>query len=320
MTVLLAKELPVSSVYRLGIKYSHPAGTRSEPQTLFLKLSRADAPKKLARAEVEFYQRAAPAISCPPLVRCYSSEYEEHTGRSHILLEDLSATHSQPAEHHPPSESASRMAVEALANVHAAWWNDPRLGDQVGRVFDDEWLAKFVADLEVSVTRFLDLVRGELSPRELEAYGLMLRVAPYIWGRLTRRDGLTLTHGDAHWWNFLYPSDTAKGAVHIIDWQLWHIDLGARDLAFLIAAGGFAEPRPELEAGLLRQYHEALIANGVYGYSWGDLMRDYRWSAIRNLNLPIIFHSQGKHESTWRAALRHSLDAFERLKCAELIS
>jgi hypothetical protein len=45
-----------------------------------------------------------------------------------------------------------------------------------------------------------------------------------------------------------------------------------------------------------------------------------RWSAIRNLNIPVIFWSQGKHESTVRDALRRAYDSYERLDCGSLIS
>ncbi len=341
-TVILVKELPVSTVYRLSIGYLDPAAAKHYPRTLFLKLSRpqtvVQASQDIGRAEVEFYQKAAPEMTCPPLIRCHDAGYCDDTGRSHILLEDLSESHSQPAEHHPPSPSMSRMAVETLAKVHAAWWHDPRLGNGIGEVFDDNWLQAFLVEVDTSVTRFLDLVKGELSPREIEAYRLLLRAAPPIWGRLTDRTGLTLTHGDAHWWNFLYPNDPETNAVHIFDWHLWHIDLGARDLAFLLAFGGFADlkmlPSSDRRGGgrrgrrggrifetdLLRHYHETLIENGITGYSWENLNEDYRWSAIRNLNLPVIFHSQGNPETIWRPALRHSLSAFERLKCAELIT
>ena len=127
---------------------------------------------------------------------------------------------------------------------------------------------------------------------------------------------MTVTHGDVHWWNFLLPSDPAIHSVYMLDWQLWHVDLGARDLAYLLALGGFAEPRPDMEEELLRSYHKAL---GVADYSWVMLLEDYRWSAIRNLNIPVIFWSQGKHESTWRDALRRAYESYVRLGCDDLI-
>jgi hypothetical protein len=296
-------------------------GISDAPRTLFLKLTGAGLPSEVScEKEVEFYQRLAPEMSCPPLIRCYDAVSSAPTGRSHILLDDLFETHSQPNDQEAPSKSLSRLAVEALAQAHAHWWNDPQLGKEVGTLFDAKTLGKFVAELNSSVAMFIEHCSTDLTPDQREAYELMLANANKIWGRLTDHRGLTLTHGDCHWWNFLYPNDPEKHAVHIYDWHLWHVDLGARDLAFLLALGGFAEPRPEMENELLRDYHSTLIANGVSDHSWEQLWDDYRWSAVRNLNIPVIFWSQGKHSSTISTALRRAFDSYQRLHCREGIT
>jgi thiamine kinase-like enzyme len=306
--VILRTDLPLSTVCRLGISYEGPVD-ESYPRSLFLKL-----PRKLDErtrvgdvndhAEVEFYRTIAPRMSSPPILRCYDAVYSEDT--SHILLDDLTETHSQPDEELAPSEDMSRRAVEALAQAHSFGWNTPPQ-----QKFD---LQQFIENLNRTVPEFLKV--AELTSAQRDAYGRMLASADKVWGRLARTDHLTVTHGDMHWWNFLYPKDPSKHSVHIIDWHLWHMDLGARDLGFLLALGGFAEPRPSIEEELLHVYHEAL---GVPDYSWEMLMEDYRWSAIRNLNIPVIFRQQGKHYSTWQTALRRAYEAYERLGCGELI-
>ena len=323
LRVILSKRLAASTVHRLALEYRNGANAQTGPRTLFLKLgtplSPNDGPADICRAEVDFYTKVAPAMSCPPLVRVYDAAFSPVSERSHILLEDLSQTHSQQAENTAPSAEVSRLAVVSMGRVHAQWWNDPRLGNGIGTVFSNEWLASFLSDLNTSVAEFIESASSELTAKQKDSYRLMLNAAPRIWGRLTDAKGLTVTHGDAHWWNFLYPNDAAVHAVRMFDWQLWHIDLGARDLAFLLALGGFANPRPGLEADLLRVYHDTLIENGVTGYSWEMLNEDYRWSAIRNLNIPVIFRSRGKHESTWKTALQRAFDSYERLGCAELL-
>ena len=322
--VILTKALPISTVHRLSIDYENADG----PRALFLKLSGSEYGG--AGKEVEFYNEVAPGIGCPPLIKCYDASFSEGTGRSHVLMEDLFETHTQPEQKCAPSLEMSRRAVEALAKVHSSCWT-PSISDLGFRIsdfrgekgplfrsssapFDGAWLSHFIEDLNRSVAKFLEA--AELPSKEKEAYARMLANAARIWGRLLRQDDLTATHGDMHWWNFLYPVDADAHSVHIFDWHLWHIDLGARDLAFLLALGGFAEPRPEIEEELLHAYYDAL---GVADYSWEMLVEDYRWSAIRNLNIPVIFFSQGKHESTWRDALRRAFDSYERLGCAELL-
>lgn len=314
--VVFSKELPVSTVHRLSIEYKDKANDADRPASLFLKLGRPikNEPVDICRPEVEFYKEPAAGIGCPPLIRCYDAAFDEGTGRSHILLEDLTETHSQPEQNTAPSAEMSRLAVEALAKVHARWWNSPKLGNGIGKVFDDAWRREFVRNLNKNVTEFSEI--AGLTKEQKDAYRLMLKAAQQIWGRLTEPSGLTATHGDLHWWNFLYPKDPERDSVRLFDWQLWHIDLGARDLAFLLALGGFAEPRPQIEEKLLRAYHEAL---DIEDYSWEMLNKDYRLSAIRNLNIPLVFWKQGKHETTWRTALRRAYDAYERLGCSDLI-
>jgi hypothetical protein len=329
--VILRRELPISTVCRLGISYQSDTLEPDWPRSLFLKLPRVLSESTGMvpgdhRSEVEFYREVAPRIGCPPIIRCYDAAYSEESKRSHIVLDDLMETHMQPQQEHAPSPEMSRLAVAALARVHAAWWNHAisDLGsgisdvgaedDGLGGRFDDEALRKFVENLNKNVAEFSG--DAELTEKQKDAYHLMLAAADRIWGRMTRQDHLTVTHGDMHWWNFLYPKDPRTHAVHIFDWQLCHIDLGARDLAFLLALGGFAEPRPEMEEELLRVYHETL---GVPDYSWNRLIEDYRWSAIRNLNIPVIYWAQGKHESTWRTALQRAFEAYKRLDCRSLI-
>jgi hypothetical protein len=347
--VILSKELHVSTVHRLAVEYSD--NDAALPRTLFLKLNRRNylsgfEPGDIDRPEVDFYSELAPVIGCPPLIKCYDAALDEDTGRSHVLMEDLMDTHSQPDQKTPPSFELSKLAVEAVANVHRVWWNHsiadsshhpglakprPPLLRQEGsfrnsdlgaaesavvnnaRRFDEEWLANFVADLTTNVAEFRKA--ANLTSDQDRLYAQMLDRAPTIWGRLLEPKGLTVTHGDLHWWNFLYPNDTSRDSVRLFDWQLWHVDVGARDLAFLLALGGFAEPRPEIEEDLLRAYHTAL---DVEDYSFESLMHDYRSSAIRNLNIPIIFWKQKKHYSTWQDALRRACDAYVRLGCDEL--
>jgi hypothetical protein len=129
---------------------------------------------------------------------------------------------------------------------------------------------------------------------------------------------LTVTHGDAHWWNVLYPRN-ANHQAFLFDWQLWHVDLGPRDLAFMVAMGGYSQRNAAMEQRLIKHYYAVLIANGVNEYTWDDFLLDYRWSATRNLNVVVIQWSQGKGEDVWGNSLEQAMRAYEELGCAELL-
>lgn len=320
--IVLKKELPYSTVARLRVEYETP--NSALPNDLFIKLTPGSVTDShamgIGKTEVDFYTTVAPLMQCPPLIRSFGAAFSNDAERSYILMEDLSATYSQPEQNNAPSETLSRSAIQALAKVHSALWSSPRLGRDIGQLFDQKMLGEFVANLEKTVSDFIERSGVMLLAEHREAYRLMLIHSEQIWGRLMDQNGLTITHGDCHWWNFLYPNDPINDAVRIYDWHLWHVDLGARDLAYILAFGGFAEPRPELEPSLLAIYYETLLTNGITNYSFESLSDDYRWSAIRNLNLPVIFWSQGKHESTWTNALRRSFESYQRLNCQELVT
>jgi aminoglycoside phosphotransferase (APT) family kinase protein len=135
---------------------------------------------------------------------------------------------------------------------------------------------------------------------------------------LTDPRALTVTHGDAHAWNFLFPRD-GDGPAVLLDWQLWHVDVGARDLAFFIALHWYPGRRRELELPTLRRYHERLGTAGVQGYSFDDLMLDYRRSAVRNLTFPLQLWKRGLPPEAWFHRLECALAAYQDLHCDEVL-
>ena len=318
----LTKRLLLSVVSRLEVGYSKDAPA-SAPSKFFLKISRPDLSKTIfpepKGKEVEFYRTIAPEMSDPPFIHCYDAAYSSELGKAHLLLDDLSETHFQTEPPLPPSNLYCELAVDCMAQLHAFWWEHPRLGEGIGKLFDESELNAFVCEVEKNVIGFIDFLGEGLSAERRRIYDRLLSAKYKIWGRLTNAAGLTVTHGDAHWWNLLYPRDADKERVRLFDWQLWHVDVGARDLAFMIALGGYAERRAMMEENLMRRYYDGLIAHGVRNYTWDDCWNDYRWSALRNLNVPVVQWSQGRSNELWWGNLERAMLAYEDLGCSELL-
>lgn len=318
----LTKKLFLSVVSRLEIVYSADAPD-SAPSKLFLKIStpdfsRAVAPEHRGR-EVEFYNVIAREMNDSPVIRCFHADYSPEFGNYSLLLDDLSDTHFQPQSPQTPSIMLCESAVKCLAQLHAFWWEHPQLGKEIGKLFDESELNAFVDDVEKNVIGFVDFLGDRLSDKQRKIYDRLIVTKLKIWERLTDAVGLTVTHGDAHWWNVLYPHDMNKHRVCLFDWQLWHVDVGARDLAFMIALGGYSERRKDMEQNLVRHYYECVISHGVRNLSWEDCWNDYRWSAIRNLNVPVIQWSQGRSNELWQSNLERAMSAYDDLDCAELL-
>lgn len=318
----LTKRLVFSVVSRLEISYS-PDASSFAPTKLFLKISAPDLSKAVSSEhhsrEVEFYNVIAREMKDPPVIRCYDADYSIESCKYYLLLEDLSETHFQPEAPLPPSLTHCESAVDCLAELHAFWWEHPKLGKEIGKLFDESKLSAFVGDVEKNVAAFTNFLGDSLSVKQRNIYDRLLTSKLKIWGRLTDAKGLTVTHGDAHWWNFLYPHDMNKHRVCLFDWELWHVDVGARDLAFMVALGGYSERQKDMEQNLVRRYYDCLISHGVRNFSWDDCWNDYRWSAVRNLNIPVIQWSHGRSDELWRSNLKRAMSAFDDLGCSELL-
>ncbi len=86
----------VSIVAALNITYSDDASGML-PSRLFLKMSRPGVHPELldvGRREVAFYQAMADVADDFPIPRCYDAASDDSTGQVHVLMADLSATHS----------------------------------------------------------------------------------------------------------------------------------------------------------------------------------------------------------------------------------
>jgi hypothetical protein len=297
---------------RLEIDYSGEASPEA-PRRLFVKLGRR-------RIEVEFYNHIAPAMPESPAPFCYDAAFSPDSGCSHLLFEDLSATHTAPVDELPLPLRDTERLVDALAVFHAHWWQHPRLQGDIAELAED------VPGYVLGVARdrfpgFADVLADRLSTERRRLYERILAVwpPPAYTARLAAGQAVTLVHGDTHNWNFLAPRDPAAHKVRIVDWAVWHIGVGPFDLAYMIALSWFPERRARMERALLRRYHDRLLEQGVADYDWDECWLDYRTALIYHLLWPIFWHGY-LPASIWWYALEKGMLAFEDLGCEELLN
>jgi hypothetical protein len=311
-------ETPISRLIFLKATYSDPHNDLPDRLVVKVQAPLGIVPDAGER-ELEFYATLAPQIGSPPLARCLAAiRRDEESSQGVLVLQDLRATHDHPSWPLPPSPSQSERAVDALARVHARWWESGELGRTLGEPHTVESLTRMVVGIAAHLPKFLESVGDAMSMSARRVFEQVFGSSLRPWLRLTNHHALTVTHGDAHSWNFLFPS-AGDGPAILIDWQRWHVDVGARDLAFLIALHWYPSRRQELEAPLLRRYHEALQARGVAGYALDELWIDYRRSVVRNLTIPILFWSRGMKPEGWFHRLECAVAAYRDLACEELL-
>jgi hypothetical protein len=239
-------------------------------------------------------------------------------------VEELAATHSQPPLLLPPTEPLCVQAVEAVARLHAAWWQHPRLaagGDITERLMWERAAAGAIGRLrlmEQVVPAFLGFLGDRLAPEQRDTYERLLAGEAALRERQGSRPR-TLLHGDAHWWNFLYPNDPAADTTRLLDWGSWRTGVGTNDLAYMIALHGYRAWRRRFEQDLVKRYHGALVRAGVGGYGWEACWDDYRLSVAGSLFVAPHFWSIGVPAFIWWPKLECGLAAFEDLGSAQLL-
>ncbi len=267
-----------------------------------------------ADCELKFFREVAPIIGSPPLVNCLAAVENSDGSSEVIVLEDIRATHDHPPWPIPPGRAQSEVAIDVLARVHALCWGAPTMGQP----HTVESLTSMVHGIVANLPSFMDAIGDVLTAEAREIYERVFSSSLKPWLRLTDSRAHTIIHGDAHTWNFLFPR-SGSGPAYLIDWQLWHVDIGARDLAYFMALHWYPRRRRELELSLLRRYHEALLAHGAADYTFDDSLLDYRRCVIRNLTIPIILQSRGMKPDAWWHRLECALSAYRDLECDELL-
>lgn len=313
-----ANEAFNSAALHLEVAYSADAPPDA-PARLFLKRNIA-APWAIEAGarEVAFYRLVAPyRAELPMIVPCYGAEADEATGRSYVLLLDVSATHQAPvtrddllAGQGVPSQAHLDLVVDTIAAFHAFWWEHSALGttalgitpwyrdraawDESMKDGHDEWAAFIAAE-------------GEWFPDSLRTlYECILAGQSTWWDRylaprVTTHRNLTLSHGDGYLSQFLCPREGASGPTYLIDFQGPKGDFATDDLVHLFAIFWTPEQRHEGDRELrcLRRYHDALQAHGVRGYTWEQLLDDYCLRLICMLQVTVWDQTNGSARSYW---------------------
>ena len=319
----ILKKAKYSDIVRFRVTYSATAtGEKGvlPPTALILKLRKPGGKTKrsalFARREFEFYSRVNGAMDTAPTARCYDAVFQPQSGHYHFLLEDLSATHAHVGNPLPPSVPECEQIVECVARFHAAWWDHPRVGTEIGRPFHEERHSKRADTIKKRTDKFLALLGDRISTSRRELLLDLCAVFPRLLERQSAGP-MTITHGDAHFQNFLIAP--GRTDCRIIDWEAWEIAPATDDMAFMMAVLWFSERRRRLEQDLLQRYHRALLASDVRDYSWDACWNDYRLSLVKHLCTPVYQWVNGVRPVVWWSNLERILTSYEDLGCAEIL-
>jgi hypothetical protein len=291
--------------------------TDGDPSRLFLKLPRGPAGAAGER-EVGLYRAVGADQASLPLVRCLDAAWDAETRRYHLLLEDLSETHDQPAWHLDVAERYVFGTVDCLARLHAYWWLRPHRAEELTSVDRPDDQDARLARLRAAFPEFVDALDDRLSSDDRHVYERLLEELPRLTAERAGWSSQTVVHGDAHFWNFLYARDPSRDDTRVLDWQTYHRGPAVEDVAYLLV---LRDPHrtPERERSMLERYHRELGAAGV-DLGCELFHQQYRHAALEQLLMPLNACSWGAPADFWPLFVPRALAAFRDLDCRELLS
>lgn len=261
---------------RLRLAYAD--GGDAGPATLIAKIrgldqqrAQMDAAMGLFDREIRFYQEIAPQLP----VRVPNALHIGDGRTAPLLLEDLG--HLRLGDQAAGLTVAdARACVDALADLHAAYWSSPTLGNN--------WLTRpwqgifkdMAAQMMVTGIPGVDAIKDQV-PR---ATASRIPEDPAVWAACIARLGEgphTLIHNDCRLDNLFFAGD---GTPVFLDWQTIADGRASQDVANLLAGSMDPEPLAGHWEELLRRYHNRLTDRGVTGYSYDEFLDHYRQNLI----------------------------------------
>lgn len=270
---------------RLRVAYdSHGAG-ESPPATVFVKLAPADARTRLfvnlmhlGSTEVRFYREIAATVPVA-VPRAFHAAVGRGARPFVLVLEDLAARAARFATVASRLDlDQARHVMQALARLHAAFWDSPRLRGELAwlrsRLQNPNYrLERFVSATAVApgLRKFPDVV-----PEALRAAAPGIAAARDRLEDAWARGPQTLLHGDAHVGNLYFLPD----AVGFLDWQVVQRGQGMRDMSYFLINSVPTAVRRAHQRELIEEYLATLAAHGAEAPGAEAAWEQYRLHAF----------------------------------------
>lgn len=174
--------------------------------------------------------------------------------------------------------------VRQIGRVHAAFWNNERLGGL-------KWLPDhdpfWFAGYEEHWPGFAREFDVRLGPEGLALGEGVLKHLDWLNSRIAERPS-SLVHADLRADNLLFGEPHSADAVVIVDWQLATRSMAAIDPTRLLGGSEPASQRNGHHLEVFTAWHEALLEHGVVGYEFDEALEDFRLGALYNLLVPVL--------------------------------
>jgi len=285
---------------------------------------------------VSFYKRGIATVGVR-VPRCYYAQINQMTGESLLLIEQEQGTSALSA----PYEDRIDDAVVALAKMHAQYWNDDALREQlldlhketVSREAKGHWaekLKQYAPLLDGCPAREMAVISAVVDRYDTEGV--------YLHNRWRMEGAFGLVNGNFTPLQLMFPAvhsgpsskrlaspsftrrmDEGKplgkqGEVLALDWQSCGVGMPVQDLFMALVPWMTYLPREfraDLEQKMLELYYKTLVACGVKGFPISQLLQEYALSAVNFV--PFLFDLIDLSNSEPIGQILHCVPDFDML-------
>ncbi len=211
--------------------------------------------------EVSFYNDGA-ALTPVGTPRIYTAQFDEPTGDFVLVLEDIADRRCEDQTVGCSIESA-QIAIDALAKVHARWWNSdfaelPWIKSYVAPPYPQIIAGTFAQSWPVA----LEVVGDQLPPAIKEFGDRFPSLVDWFLAEASQPP-LTLCHGDFRLDNLFFATNDSHAPVTALDWQICFRGNPGYDLGYFISQSLATETRRKVEGDLIDRYARDITAAGI---------------------------------------------------------
>jgi aminoglycoside phosphotransferase (APT) family kinase protein len=293
---------------------SHPENHL--PNQLVLKAANNTA--GTAEREILFFSLLAEQSPVSQVVQCYGTKWLEDENIGLMLLERVGGdaiAYEGPLKAHLPRY---KIAIRGLANLHALWWNHPRLGTED---LTTHWTPELVTS---SVSLAIDGLRAlsqtgagqALQAKKIEN---ILSITEHVLLAHAQGDRpKCLNHGDAALWNFVMDSSN-KSLAKMVDFQMWCVNPPAWDVAYMMILLWPTEFRRSFGDEMITAYLDELRVGGI-SYTMEELSEDMRVCIVGLTTQVLAYYNLGIWDHDVASArLGWLMLAFDEYGCSHLL-
>lgn len=301
-----------STSARLDVDYARPSEL---PATWYVKGGFVEAMRRRVWAglevEARFYAEVAPELRIH-IPRGHFAGVDAQNRQAIVVLEDMGVrgVHFGHATEPIGAESMARL-MSLLADLHAQWWQSPRLATLADGAGAQRLFVKYLLRPKFW-SAVLDRPYAHLIPPALRDAGVVDQALDRMWALSDARTP-TLVHGDTHAGNLFFEPDGTPG---LMDWQCAQKAHWAHDVMWTIVCGMTIDERRRHERHLIEHYLAELARHGVAAPGFDEAWLAYRQCAMYGVSCGVANPYDMQNEEVTRTSAERILAAVEDLETA----